>query len=205
MAQSLCDELDRRFPSQELLDAFGIIYPQYWRQEEAEESLAQHLLVLKEFYCRAKLVNEGRPLVDGGSPYTAPKMLSASTLDNQQGLFKLTMKANCEAACAPLYHINPLIKLWRSLSQLRHLCKLISEYFKLAEIGCCLVLGSVEDERCFSNLKFLKSCQRNRLGKHLPLVVRMFGQQFYTLDNFPYKDAIESWKRVVKVGRHGDV
>jgi hypothetical protein len=71
--------------------------------------LAQHLLVLKEFYCRAKLVNEGRPLVDGGSPYTAPEMLSASTLDNQQGLFKLTMKANCEAACAPPYHINPLI------------------------------------------------------------------------------------------------
>jgi hypothetical protein len=39
--------------------------------------------VLKDFYCRAKLVNGGQPLVDGGSPYIAPKMLSASTLDNQ--------------------------------------------------------------------------------------------------------------------------
>jgi len=29
-AQSLCDELDRRFPHQDLLDAFGIIYLQYW-------------------------------------------------------------------------------------------------------------------------------------------------------------------------------
>jgi hypothetical protein len=29
IAQSLCNELDQRFPSQELLDAFGIIYPQY--------------------------------------------------------------------------------------------------------------------------------------------------------------------------------
>jgi hypothetical protein len=56
-----------------------------------------------------------------------------------------------------------------------------------------------------SNLKFLKSCQWNRLGKHLFLVVRMFGQQFYTFDNFPYKDTIESWKRAIKVGRHGDV
>jgi hypothetical protein len=61
----------------------GFFYLQYWRQGGAEESLAQHLLVLKDFYCRAKLVNGGQPLVDGGSPYIAPKMLSASTLDNQ--------------------------------------------------------------------------------------------------------------------------
>jgi hypothetical protein len=46
----------------------------------------------------------------------------------------------------------------------------------LAKIGCCLVLGSVEDERWYSNLKFLKACQKNRLGKHLPLVVHRFGQ-----------------------------
>jgi hypothetical protein len=205
MAQSLCNELDRRFPSQELLDAFGIIYLQYWRQEGAEVSLPHHLAVLKEFYCRAKLVNDGKPLVEGGCPYIVPEMLLASTLDNQQGLFKLTIKANCDSACVPPFNVNFLIKLWRTLSQSRHLCKLISEYFKLAEIGCCLVLGSVEDERCFSNLKFLKSCQRNRLGKHLPLVVRMFGQQYFTLENFPYKDALESWKSAVKVGCHGDV
>jgi hypothetical protein len=201
IAQSLCDELNRRFPSQELLGAFGIIYPQYWMQEGAEASLAQHLSMLKDFYSCAKIVNE----VAGGRSYTAPKMLSASILDNQQGLFKLTMKANCEAACAPPFDINPVIKLWRNLSKSRHLCKLISEYFKLAEIGCCLVLGSVEDERCFSNVKFLKSCQRNRLGKHLPLVVRMFGQQYFSLDNFPYKDAIGSWRTAVKFGRQGDV
>ena len=83
--------------------------------------------------------------------------------------------------------------------------KLISEYFKLAEIGVCLVVGSVEDERCFFNLKFLKLCQRNRLEKYLPLVVRMFGQQHYILENFPYKKALESWKNVVKVGRKGNV
>jgi hypothetical protein len=105
----------------------------------------------------------------------------------------------------PLLDINPVMKLWHNLSKSRHLCKLISEYFKLAEIGCCLVLGFVEDERCFSNLKFLKSCQRNRLGKHLPLVVRMFGQQYFSLDNFSYKEAIQSWKAAVKVSRQGDV
>jgi hypothetical protein len=35
IAQSLIDELDSRFPSHEVLDAFGILYPQYWVQESA--------------------------------------------------------------------------------------------------------------------------------------------------------------------------
>jgi len=111
------------------------------------------------------------------------------------------MKSNAKAP----FHINPVIKLWRKFDQSFHLRKLILEYFKLADIGCCLVLGSMEDERCFSNLKFLKSCQRNRLGKHLPLVVQMFGQNYFSLDNFSYIEAIESWKSVVKIGRQGDV
>jgi hypothetical protein len=205
MAQSLSDELDRRFPQQELLDAFGIVYPQYWKQPGADDSFSHHLAVIKKFYCHSKVLNAGKPLYEGGGSHTASEMLSGSMLDNQQGLFRTTMKANCDAACSLASNINPLILLWRNLSESRHLCKLISEYFKLAEIGCCLVLGSVEDERCFSTLKFLKSCHRNRLGKHLPLVVQMFGQKFYTLESFPYKEAIESWKNAGKVGRHGDI
>lgn len=198
----MCDELDRRFPQQALLDAFGIVYPQYWRQNGADDSFPQHLAVLKDFYCRAKVLEA--PLTDDGNSYTVAEMLSAANLDNQQALFKMTMKANANAACEPPLTVNPVIKLWRNLSQSRHLSSLISEFFKIAEIGCCLVLGSVEDERCFSTLKFLKSCQRNRLDKHLPLVVRMFGQNYYTLENFPYKEAMDSWKKAVKGGRHGD-
>jgi hypothetical protein len=67
----------------------------------------------------------------------------------QQGLFKVTMRANTEATCTPPFPVNPFVKLWRQLTSSRHLCKLILEYVKLAEIGSVLVLGSVEDERCF--------------------------------------------------------
>jgi hypothetical protein len=56
-------------------------------------------------------------------------------------------------------------------------------------------LESVED-RCFSSLKFVKSNFQNMLRPHLPMVVKMFQQQFFTLDAFPYKDAIESYLRV---------
>jgi hypothetical protein len=61
-------------------------------QEKAKASLAQHLSVLKDFYSCAKVVNEGKPLVEGGRPYIALEMLSSSILDNQQGLSSLQCK-----------------------------------------------------------------------------------------------------------------
>ncbi len=81
------------------------------------------------------------------------------------------MQANAKIACGSPLDVNSVIKLWFRLAQSRHLYKLISEYFKVVEIGCCFDFGSVEDERCFSSLKFLKFYDRNRLDKHLPLVV----------------------------------
>jgi hypothetical protein len=124
-------------------------------------------------------------------------------LQIQQGLFKVTMRANTEAAYTPPFLVNLLVKLWRQLTSSRYLCKLNLEYEKLAKIGNVLVFGFVEDERCFSSLKFLKSCQRNRLGKHLPLVVHMFRQKYYSLEDFPYSETIDSRRQVKKLGRQG--
>jgi hypothetical protein len=56
-----------------------------------------------------------------------------------------------------------------------------------------MILGSVKDEHCFSTLYFLKSKLCNRLTKHLDLVVRMFTHDHYTLDNFPFGDAMKDW------------
>jgi hypothetical protein len=59
--------------------------------------------------------------------------------------------------------INLLTKLWRVVdtsSMLRHG---LSECFKFAEIATVLVLGSVEDERTFLTLSFMKDKLCNRL------------------------------------------
>jgi hypothetical protein len=64
----------------------------------------------------------------------------------------------------------------------------------LAEIAMVQIVGSVEDEHCFSMLAFMKSKLHNRLTTHLPLVVRMFAQWFYTLQNFAYVECIEQWR-----------
>lgn len=139
IAQSLSDDLDRHFLQQELLDTFGIVYPQYWKQLGAEDNFGHHLAMLKKFYPHPRQLNARLPSQERGPSYIAPKMLCGSNLDNQQGLLKVTMRANYEATCASVVHMNPIIQLSCGLFQSRHLKKLISEYFKLVEIGCYLI------------------------------------------------------------------
>ena len=66
------------------------------------------------------------------------------------------------------------------------------------------VIGGVEDERVFSSLSFLKTKLRNPLDPHLGVVVGMYSQNIYTLQNFPYVSIFDSWTNVVDVhGRYG--
>jgi hypothetical protein len=53
------------------------------------------------------------------------------------------------------------------------------------------IVGNVKNGCNFSTLAFMKSKLCNMLTTHLPLVVRMFAQQFYTLQNFLYAKCIE--------------
>jgi hypothetical protein len=56
------------------------------------------------------------------------------------------------------------------------------------------VIGIVKDERCFSTLTFMKNKLRNWLTMHLELVIRMFSQKFFTMENLPFATTIQSWK-----------
>jgi hypothetical protein len=124
---------------------------------------------------------------------TYEELLSSSALNIQQSLFKVTMKAQAKGCMLPPFEKNPFTRLWDLVSGSAVPTKMIPEYFKLAEISCAFVLGSVEDERTFSSLKLLKSRLWNRLEDKLPLVVRMHGQNFYTQETFSYKQALDSW------------
>jgi hypothetical protein len=73
---------------------------------------------------------------------------------------------------------------------------------KLVEITLVLIGGSVEDERTFSIVKWVKNPQRNRLqGDNLDACVRVHGQTWFDLKTFPYEMALESW--LAKTERRG--
>jgi len=130
----------------------------------------------------------------GGEEFNVLEMLSFLTLNIQQNFFKTTMKNQAIVAMQLPLDLNPLTWLWTQHQALEY-CDNLLEYLKLSNISSnVLFLGYVEDERRFSTLKFYKFNFCNRLGVHLPMVVRMFWQKTFPLVNFPYKEAIESWK-----------
>jgi hypothetical protein len=64
---------------------------------------------------------------------------------------------------------------------------------KLAEMAIIHVLGSVEDERCFASVGFLKNKLCNPLYNNLEVVVGMFSQRVFTLETFPYETCFDQW------------
>jgi len=67
------------------------------------------------------------------------------------------------------------------------------ESFRVVELAIVMVFESVEDQRTLSTLIFIKPKLRNQLTTHLDLVVRMYTQDFFTLQSFPLYTAIIEW------------
>jgi len=61
-------------------------------------------------------------------------------------------------------------------------------YFKLVELAIVVILGNVEDECTFSTITFM---ERNQLTTNMDMVVRMYVQDFFTLQTFPFQIAIK--------------
>ncbi len=104
------------------------------------------------------------------------------------------MKSNATTCMALSFDINPLTKMWQLVTTSCILITSFIEYVKLAKLAMVQVVGSVEDERCFSPFTFMNFKFRNRLTTHLSFVVRMFVQCFYTIQKFPYEEYIEQWR-----------
>jgi hypothetical protein len=69
----------------------------------------------------------------------------------------------------------------------------MSEFFRLVELVIVMVLGNVEDERTIFTFTFMKSKLRSQLTTHLDLVVRMYAQDFFTFQSFPFYTIITEW------------
>ncbi len=86
---------------------------------------------------------------------------------------------------------NPITKLWFNLSSNVVLKHPLFEPFKLVEIFIIMVLNNMEDEWCFSIVSFMTFMLKNKLTNHFDLVVKMFAQDQYSIDAFPFGDAIK--------------
>ena len=87
-----------------------------------------------------------------------------------------------------------VIKIWKNLGERNQLREAIPEYFKLTNLCLTMILGSVEDERVFSTLGFLKSKVRNKLDKNLDNWLRLYNSR-YEVESFPYERAFSIWRK----------
>ena len=88
----------------------------------------------------------------------------------------------------PLEH-GAITILWTKLVEIQYLEENMSEYFKLADLCQTMILGSVEDERMFSALSFLKSKLRNNLDKHMYICLKLYVKK-YDINNFSFDRAL---------------
>jgi hypothetical protein len=191
-AEVLIGELDRRFPDSELMNALSIVFPQFWLQSTCDELFALHMNTIRGHFAVVGFVNRGT--VEEPKIVQVDPLLDARTLGLQTSLFKLTMKSNAKSAMEEPRDKNLVSKLWQKVGQNALMLSRLSEFIKLAEIAVTATLGSVEDERTFSTLGFMKSKVRNRLGGHLDTCVKMFSQPFFNQDTFPYSESISHWR-----------
>jgi hypothetical protein len=185
----LISQLDRRFPNCEIMEALGIVFPQYWLQDKCDELFPVHLQVIKGWFCRMRTMAVGSGEERQVKQVAAP--LDKHQLDLQLCLFKLTMKSHAAKAMEQPHTLNPVTKLWQKLGCNALLLSKLSEYMKLAHIAVTAMLGSCEDERTFSTLSFVKSKVRNRLQGNLDTSIWMFSQGWYSLESFPYNQAYD--------------
>ena len=191
-AKMLGLELDVRFPEVELMNLLGIVFPQYWIEPNCDDLFSLHVKTLHSHFGVACFVNFGT--VDAPVCRQVDPLLDGRLLMLQMSLFKLTMKSHAHAAMEEPRDENPLTKVWVRIGQNTLMLSRLLEYIKVAEIAIAVVLGSVEDERTFSTLSFMKSKLRNRLGGHMDTCVKLFSQSFFTLETFPITKAISSWR-----------
>ena len=93
---------------------------------------------------------------------------------------------------------------WRRLMATPIATMNLSEWGVLAELALVMVPGSVEAERMFSIMTFIKDNLRNRLTTHLSPCARIYSQHTSTLSNFPYAEAIMAWRAAAPTrGRYG--
>ncbi|KAG2497552.1 hypothetical protein HYH03_004299 [Edaphochlamys debaryana] len=133
-----------------------------------------------------------------GEPLTP--LLDFEKLFEQRALFAseapeqatIVMDAAANGAKLPK---GTFVAFWQSMTQSRWVADGCSEYVRLAKLVATIVPGSVEAERLFSTMSYIKDSQRNKLQqRHLALAVRMMAQRWFGVSDFPYAEALKHWR-----------
>lgn len=158
----MIQEHEARFLAHDVMDAFGIVYPQYSLQPNCEVFVSKHIHVIKTTFF-SRFWRDGEEIF-------MYKVLNANNVDNQQRMFKLTMKSNLVTCMVPPFDINPLTIMWYlTVTSQVLICK-FPKYVKLAKLVMVQIVSNLENQKYFFTLGLTKSKLYNKFTTHLPYV-----------------------------------
>ena len=97
------------------------------------------------------------------------------------------------------YMGKPTASFWHTCSNSVELKCSLSDWLSLANIALVQVFGSVEEERLFSKLAFVKEERRNRLLlDHLNVCLVLATQRMWAFRDFPFLRALQNWLEAKK-------
>jgi len=127
-----------------------------------------------------------------------------STLDLPAPLDGTKLQEQADDAYRLLTQANALktkttAEFWHSVRSNVDLRHKLSAFVTLADIALVQVPGSVEEERLFSKLNFIKDERRNRLDEeHLNACLMLATQRMFEFEQFPFMTAITKWSDAKK-------
>ncbi|KAH7405300.1 hypothetical protein KP509_15G064700 [Ceratopteris richardii] len=186
ICNKLTSEIRERFPRDELLEAMAIVHPLYWNHAKDKS------LLTNDFKSKVQVLSDNF----GKNAYLGSRILEGIINPNlkkkQSGIFGQTMWEQFDFVKDPS-NLGAMTKLWKKLDISPFLKESMSEYFKVANLCITMILGSVEDERLWSSLTFIRNATRNRLNKNLDTCLRLFVSKS-DLETFPFEEAYPIWK-----------
>ena len=94
---------------------------------------------------------------------------------------------------------KPTASFWHTGSNSVKLKCSFSDWLSLANIALVQVFGSVEEERLFSKLAFIKEERRNRLlSDHLNACLVLATQRMWAFRDFSFLRAVQKWFEAIK-------
>jgi hypothetical protein len=83
-------------------------------------------------------------------------LFSIVVLNLQRFMLVFSMINNVKLAMQKPFVVNPITKLWKTLTSFLILKNKLLKYIKLVELAIVKVIGSIEDEHYFFMLTFMK-------------------------------------------------
>ncbi|KAG1658965.1 hypothetical protein FOA52_004381 [Chlamydomonas sp. UWO 241] len=130
-----------------------------------------------------------------------PTVLACATLPHEGGVHlapwvrgaAAAAEGEGEMAVEDHMGVGYITRLWREMTS--HKGFSCPTFERLAEMAIVTVPVSVEDERLFNALNFIKSKARNRLmNPYLSDALRLFFSNTCDVLSFPYAEALKAWK-----------